>query len=145
MDTTAIRSPLTSLNFANLRIKDAIVDRLRDQTGDRPSIDTVRPDVRVMLFLQEGTALLYLDLSGEPLFKRGWRADREAKGEAPLKENLAAGLRLAKGGARIAGADHGVRAEHHRRLGVAHDLARHAGDRAGKRFARSRLTVRLGL
>jgi len=92
VDTTAIRSPLTSLNFATLRIKDAIVDRLRDRTGDRPSIDTVRPDVRVALFLQEGNALLYLDLSGEPLFKRGWRADREAKGEAPLKENLAAGL-----------------------------------------------------
>ena len=92
VDTTAIRSPLTSLNFATLRIKDAIVDRLRDRTGDRPSIDTTRPDVRVALFLQEGNALLYLDLSGEPLFKRGWRADREAKGEAPLKENLAAGL-----------------------------------------------------
>jgi putative N6-adenine-specific DNA methylase len=92
VDTTAIRSPLTSLNFATLRVKDAIVDRLRDKTGDRPSIDTARPDVRVALFLQEGTALLYLDLSGEPLFKRGWRADREAKGEAPLKENLAAGL-----------------------------------------------------
>ena len=92
VDTTAIRSPLTSLNFATLRIKDAIVDRLREQSGERPSIDTVRPDVRVALFLQEGSALLYIDLSGEPLFKRGWRADREAKGEAPLKENLAAGL-----------------------------------------------------
>ena len=92
VDTTAIRSPLTSLNFATLRVKDAIVDRLRDRTGDRPSIDTARPDVRVAVFLQEGNALLYLDLSGEPLFKRGWRADREAKGEAPLKENLAAGL-----------------------------------------------------
>jgi len=92
VDTTAIRSPLTSLNFATLRVKDAVVDRLRDKTGERPSIDTARPDVRVALFLQEGTALLYIDLSGEPLFKRGWRADREAKGEAPLKENLAAGL-----------------------------------------------------
>lgn len=92
VDTTAIRSPLTSLNFATLRIKDAIVDRLRDRTGDRPSIDTARPDVRVAMFLQEGVAVLYIDLSGEPLFKRGWRADREAKGEAPLKENLAAGL-----------------------------------------------------
>jgi putative N6-adenine-specific DNA methylase len=92
VDTTAIRSPLTSLNFATLRVKDAIVDRLREQTGERPSIDTAHPDVRVAVFLQEGAALLYIDLSGEPLFKRGWRADREAKGEAPLKENLAAGL-----------------------------------------------------
>lgn len=92
VDITAIRSPLTSLNFATLRVKDGIVDRLREETGERPSIDTARPDVRVAVFLQEGIALLYIDLSGEPLFKRGWRADREAKGEAPLKENLAAGL-----------------------------------------------------
>ena len=92
VDITAIRSPLTSLNFATLRVKDGIVDRLRERTGERPSIDTTRPDVRVAVFLQEGAALLYIDLSGEPLFKRGWRADREAKGEAPLKENLAAGL-----------------------------------------------------
>jgi putative N6-adenine-specific DNA methylase len=89
VDVTATRSPLRSLEFATLRIKDAIVDRLRTKTGERPSIDRARPDVRVFAHLDATDATLYLDLSGEPLFKRGWRAD---KGEAPLKENLAAGL-----------------------------------------------------
>ncbi|MBW6493672.1 MAG: class I SAM-dependent RNA methyltransferase [Burkholderiaceae bacterium] len=91
IDVSAIRSPLTSLNFATLRVKDAIVDRMRNATGDRPSIDTHRPDVRVFAFLDANNATLYLDLSGEALFKRGWR-QREDKGQAPLKENLAAGL-----------------------------------------------------
>jgi putative N6-adenine-specific DNA methylase len=89
VDVTATRSPLRSLEFATLRIKDAIVDRLRERTGSRPSINRATPDVRVFAHLDEQTITLYLDLSGEPLFKRGWRAE---KGEAPLKENLAAGL-----------------------------------------------------
>jgi len=89
VDVTASRSPLTSLEFAMLRINDGIVDKLRDKTGARPSIDRTSPDVRVFAYLDARTVTLYVDLSGEPLFKRGWRAD---KGEAPLKENLAAGL-----------------------------------------------------
>jgi putative N6-adenine-specific DNA methylase len=92
IDVNAIRSPLRSLNFATLRLKDGLVDRFRTRTGVRPSIDTVTPDVRIFGFLDERGATLYLDLSGEPLFKRGWRTEREDKGEAPLKENLAAGL-----------------------------------------------------
>lgn len=94
VDVNAVRSPLRSLEFATLRIKDGIVDRLRDRTGARPSIDRSAPDVRVFGFLDATAATLYLDLSGEPLFKRGWRAD---KGEAPLKENLAAGLLVLSG------------------------------------------------
>jgi putative N6-adenine-specific DNA methylase len=94
VDVTASRSPLTSLEFAMLRIKDGIVDRLRALTGARPSIDRQNPDVRVFAYLDERTVTLYVDLSGEPLFKRGWRAD---KGEAPLKENLAAGLLVLSG------------------------------------------------
>ncbi len=89
VDVTASRSPLQSLEFAMLRIKDGIVDRMRDLTGARPSIDRTNPDVRVFAYLDASTVTLYVDLSGEALFKRGWRAD---KGEAPLKENLAAGL-----------------------------------------------------
>ncbi|MBN9462406.1 MAG: class I SAM-dependent RNA methyltransferase [Burkholderiales bacterium] len=92
VDLSAVRSPLRSLNFATLRIKDGIVDRLRERTGQRPSIDTRAPDARVFAYLEDRQATLYLDLSGEPLFKRGWRAGRDDKGEAPLKENLAAGL-----------------------------------------------------
>lgn len=89
VDTSAIRSPMQSLQYCNLRAKDGICDRLREREGARPSIDTVRPDARVHLFLSADTATLYLDTSGESLFKRGWRLD---KGEAPLRENLAAGL-----------------------------------------------------
>ncbi|NYT85577.1 THUMP domain-containing class I SAM-dependent RNA methyltransferase [Pollutimonas harenae] len=89
VDTSAIRSPMQSLQYCNLRAKDGICDRLREREGERPSIDTVRPDARVHLFLSEDSATLYLDTSGESLFKRGWRLD---KGEAPLRENLAAGL-----------------------------------------------------
>jgi putative N6-adenine-specific DNA methylase len=89
VDVTAHRSPLKSLNFATLKIKDAIVDRLRDVTGDRPSIDTAFPDVRVQAHLTATQITIYLDTSGEALFKRGWR---DAKGDAPLKENLAAGI-----------------------------------------------------
>ncbi|MPS26789.1 MAG: class I SAM-dependent RNA methyltransferase [Alcaligenaceae bacterium] len=89
VDTSAVRSPMKSLQFCNLRVKDGICDRLRELEGERPSIDTVRPDARVHAFLDETSATLYLDTSGESLFKRGWRLD---KGEAPLRENLAAGL-----------------------------------------------------
>ncbi len=92
IDVNAIRAPVHSLNFITLRIKDGVVDRFRDRTGARPSIDTTRPRVRIFGFLEEDHATLYLDLSGEPLFKRGWRSQRDDKGEAPLKENLAAGL-----------------------------------------------------
>lgn len=89
VDTSAIRSPMQSLHFCNLKAKDGIVDRIRDQEGERPSIDTVRPDAKVHLFLYRDQATLYLDTSGESLFKRGWRLD---KGSAPLRENLAAGM-----------------------------------------------------
>jgi putative N6-adenine-specific DNA methylase len=94
VDVTAHRSPLQSLQFATLRVKDAICDRARERSGTRPSIDRVRPDVQVLAHLSEQTAQLYVDLSGESLFKRGWRAD---KGEAPIKENLAAALLLLSG------------------------------------------------
>ena len=94
VEVTANRSPFRSLQFATLRIKDAVVDRMRDRCGERPSIDRSDPDVQVFAHLSPQHAELYLDLSGEPLFKRGWRLD---KGEAPLKENLAAGLLACSG------------------------------------------------
>ncbi|MDM4766996.1 THUMP domain-containing protein [Pelomonas sp. SE-A7] len=94
IDTTAQRSPLRSLNFATLRIKDAICDTIRDATGERPSVDTREPDLPVVLHLSEERAALYVDTSGAPLFKRGWRLD---KGDAPLKETLAAAMLAAAG------------------------------------------------
>ena len=94
VDTTAQRSPLRSVNFAALRIKDAVCDRMRDATGQRPSVDTRHPDLQLVLHLGETQAVLYVDTSGESLFKRGWRTD---KGDAPLKETLAAGMLAAAG------------------------------------------------
>jgi putative N6-adenine-specific DNA methylase len=89
VNLVATRSPLKSLDFTTLRIKDAVCDSFRAQCGKRPSVDTHAPDVRIHAFLDADTVTLYLDLSGEPLFKRGWRG---ATGEAPLRENLAAGI-----------------------------------------------------
>jgi len=89
VDTTAQRSPLRSLNFAALRIKDAVCDMLRDVSGERPSVDTRDPDLPLVLHAGPGHAVLYVDTSGESLFKRGWRED---KGDAPLKETLAAAM-----------------------------------------------------
>lgn len=89
VDVAATRSPLESLEFATLRIKDAICDRFRDECGVRPSVDKRAPDVRVHAHLTERGATIYLDTSGEPLFKRGYRRDAD---DAPLRENLAAGL-----------------------------------------------------
>jgi putative N6-adenine-specific DNA methylase len=89
IDVTAIKSPLRSLEFTTLKIKDAICDRFRDLCSERPSVDTKTPDMRIVGFLDARTFTLYLDTSGEALFKRGWRLET---GDAPLRENLAAGL-----------------------------------------------------
>jgi putative N6-adenine-specific DNA methylase len=89
VDVTAIKSPLRSLEFTTLKIKDAICDRFRDQFGKRPSVNTAEPDMRIVGFLDQRNFTLYLDTSGEALFKRGWR---EETGDAPLRENLAAGM-----------------------------------------------------
>jgi len=89
VDVAATRSPLTSLEFATLRTKDAVCDRMRADHGVRPSIDKRSPDVRVHLHLTDRDASIYVDTSGEPLFKRGYRRDAD---EAPLRENLAAGI-----------------------------------------------------
>lgn len=94
IEVTAQHSPLTSLNFAALRIKDAVADRFRHKSGVRPDVNTQRPDVRIHAHLTTDTCTLYIDTSGEPLFKRGWR---ENKGEAPLKETLAAAMIAASG------------------------------------------------
>ena len=94
VDTTARNSPLRSLNFAALRIKDAVCDVLREATGERPSVDTRHPDLQLVLHLGPERATLYVDSSGEALFKRGWRVE---KGDAPLKETLAAAMLAAAG------------------------------------------------
>jgi putative N6-adenine-specific DNA methylase len=85
----AAKSPLKSLEFITLRIKDAVCDRFRADTGARPNVDTRDPDVRVHGFLTADACTLYLDTSGEALHRRGLR---QKTVEAPLKENLAAGI-----------------------------------------------------
>jgi len=89
VETNAHRSPVKSLDFVTLRVKDAIADHFRGALGRRPSVSPRDPDVRVHAFLDAKTCTLYVDTSGEPLFKRG---RRDFTGEAPLKKNLAAGI-----------------------------------------------------
>ena len=95
INTVGHKCPLQSLNFVTLRVKDAVCDRFREASGgNRPSVDTRRPDVRIHAFLDAEHVSLYLDTSGEALFKRGWR---KSTGEAPLRENLAAGILMLTG------------------------------------------------
>jgi len=89
VDVTAVKSPLKSLEFITLRIKDAICDRFRADTGKRPSVDTREPDVRMHGFITVDECTLYIDTSGAPLYQRGLR---QKTVEAPLKENVAAGI-----------------------------------------------------
>ena len=89
VETNAHRSPVKSLDFVTLRVKDAIADHFRSALGHRPSVSPRDPDVRVHAFLDAKMCTLYIDTSGEPLFKRG---RRDFVGEAPLKKNLAAGI-----------------------------------------------------
>ncbi|QOW21484.1 bifunctional 23S rRNA (guanine(2069)-N(7))-methyltransferase RlmK/23S rRNA (guanine(2445)-N(2))-methyltransferase RlmL [Novilysobacter avium] len=80
---------LTHARFAAQRVKDAIVDVMREATGMRPNVDVDTPDVRVNLVVRKDRAIVSIDLGGGPLHRRGWR---QQQGEAPLKENLAAGV-----------------------------------------------------
>ncbi|MGY1425363.1 bifunctional 23S rRNA (guanine(2069)-N(7))-methyltransferase RlmK/23S rRNA (guanine(2445)-N(2))-methyltransferase RlmL [Lysobacter sp. A289] len=82
---------LTHARFAAQRVKDAVVDVMRDATGVRPSVDVETPDLRVNLVVRKGRAIVSIDLGGGPLHRRGWR---QHQGEAPLKENLAAAVLL---------------------------------------------------
>jgi 23S rRNA (guanine2445-N2)-methyltransferase / 23S rRNA (guanine2069-N7)-methyltransferase len=91
IDATGSSGSITHSGFAAQKTKDAIVDQCRERFGTRPSIQPERPDVRLNLRLHRGRATLSLDLSGEPLHRRGWRRQQ---GEAPLKENLACAMLL---------------------------------------------------
>jgi putative N6-adenine-specific DNA methylase len=94
VDVAGVRAPVKSLEFVTLRVKDAVCDEFRAVEGRRPSVDTREPDARIHAFLTATDFTVYLDTSGEALFKRGYRT---TTGEAPLRENLAAGiLRLAQ-------------------------------------------------
>lgn len=85
---------ITHARYAAQRIKDAVVDVMRAQTGARPDVDTDAPDLRLNFVLRKGRGILSIDLGGGSLHRRGWR---QKQGEAPLKENLAAAV-LLRGG-----------------------------------------------
>lgn len=94
VDATCVQSTLNHSGFVALKVKDAVVDQCRQRSGQRPDVQTERPDVRLNLHLKKNRATLSLDLAGEPLHRRGWRV---GQGEAPLKENLAAAMLLRAG------------------------------------------------
>ena len=85
---------LTHSGFAALKVKDAVVDSLRDALGARPDVDPRKPDVSIVLHVAGGQGALFLDLAGEPLHRRGWRV---AMTDAPLKETLAAAVLMLGG------------------------------------------------
>ena len=89
VNISARRCPLPSLDFLTLRVKDAICDKFIAVCHRRPSVDTQQPNIRLAAFLDESTVTFYVDTSGEPLFKRGHRI---VSVQAPLRENMAAGL-----------------------------------------------------
>ena len=94
VSATCKSSALTHSQYIALKTKDAIVDQVRDRTGARPDVDTQRPDVGVIVRLVNDKATVYLDLAGEPLHRRGYRA---ASREAVMKESLAAAVILLGG------------------------------------------------
>ena len=89
IDCSVSHSQINHNKYAALKTKDAIVDQFRDDTGDRPNVETDQPDVRLNLYIHNDKASLSLDLSGDSLHKRGYRIEGE---HAPLKENLAAAI-----------------------------------------------------
>jgi 23S rRNA (guanine2445-N2)-methyltransferase / 23S rRNA (guanine2069-N7)-methyltransferase len=94
VDFTGTSAAIRDTRYGAMRVKDAIVDQFRERHADRrPSVDTRAPDVRVNAHLARGRVTLSLDLSGESLHRRGYRADK-VQVEAPLKENLSAAVLL---------------------------------------------------
>ncbi|RME33300.1 MAG: bifunctional 23S rRNA (guanine(2069)-N(7))-methyltransferase RlmK/23S rRNA (guanine(2445)-N(2))-methyltransferase RlmL [Gammaproteobacteria bacterium] len=94
VDAGGTSAALRDTRFTALKVKDAVVDRLRETTGARPDVDPAAPDLQLNLRLHRGRATLSIDLSGESLHRRGYRLEG---GAAPLKENLAAALLLSCG------------------------------------------------
>ncbi len=94
VDAVGATSGVTHSQYAALRVKDAIADRFREQSGKRPNVDTQTPALRVNLVLRRGRAIVSIDFAGAPLHQRGYR---QGAGLAPLKENLAAAMLLRAG------------------------------------------------
>ena len=89
VSTTGVKCPLKSLDFMTLRIKDAVCDQFRSKVNARPNVEIRDPDIRIHLYLEVDYFDLYIDTSGQPLYQRGFR---KSSVEAPIRENLAAGI-----------------------------------------------------
>lgn len=94
VDSSVSASDITHADYAALKVKDAAADVFRDRFGSRPNVDVKRPEIRIHLHIHRNTATLSLDLSGDSLHRRGYRA---APGPATLKENIAAAVLLRAG------------------------------------------------
>ena len=94
IDFTGRTQGINNTHFGALKVKDAIVDQIRDKTGARPSIDKVAPDLRINVRMHRGKLTVALDLSGDSLHRRSYRLKA---GEAPMKENLAAAVLIRSG------------------------------------------------
>lgn len=94
VDFNSTDSDITHTHFGALKVKDAIVDQLRSIHGERPSVDPIKPDVQVNVYLHRDEATVSIDLSGTSLHQRGYR---EEGASAPLKENLAAAILVSAG------------------------------------------------
>jgi 23S rRNA (guanine2445-N2)-methyltransferase / 23S rRNA (guanine2069-N7)-methyltransferase len=101
VDASLVQSQLNHDRYVAQRVKDAVVDQLRQRHGERPSVDTETPDLRLNVFIRRDRASLAIDLSGGGLHRRGWR---QAQGGAPLKETLACAVLLRAGWPAIAAA-----------------------------------------
>jgi len=91
VDFNSFRSKIHHTQYGAQRVKDGIVDRFREQTGERPSVDLHQPDLRINVYLKNNQAIVSIDLSGESLHKRGYRVETTP---APLKEHLASAILL---------------------------------------------------
>lgn len=94
VDSVVYSEEFRNSRFVTYKVKDAIVDQFREQTGNRPNISVTNPDIRLHIHIAEDNATLCLDSSGESLHRRGYRQESV---EAPLNEVLAAGMILMTG------------------------------------------------
>jgi 23S rRNA (guanine2069-N7)-methyltransferase / 23S rRNA (guanine2445-N2)-methyltransferase len=107
IDAAGVNHALRNTQFTAVRVKDAIADRLREASGERPSVDTAHPDLRVNVAVRRDRATVSLDLAGQPLHRRGYRA-HGVQVEAPMKETLAAAVLAYAGWSEIASAGGGL-------------------------------------
>ncbi|WP_024990404.1 THUMP domain-containing class I SAM-dependent RNA methyltransferase [Segatella albensis] len=94
VDSVVYSEEFRNSRFVTYKVKDAIVDQFRENTGTRPNISVSNPDIRLNIHVAEDDATLSLDSSGESLHRRGYRQESV---EAPLNEVLAAGMILMTG------------------------------------------------